>query len=139
MKQASRWVAVVWLSTMLVPAGAQREDRSPFRPLDGYEEARFGGQTLTITSRGVARKVSVSFTRVRVAPPSKSAVVRLPGAGVALAQHGAGDAKVATTAVDAFEPLPGEWLRLQLPNELRITIGSDTALLDLILVQDAGS
>ena len=139
MKQAHRWISVVCLAGALAPAEAQREERSPFRPLDGYDEARFGGETLTVTTRGVARRVRVSFTRVRVAPPSKSAVVRLPGAGVALAQHGAGDAKITTAVGDAFEPLPGEWLRLQLPNELRITIGADTALLDLILVQDAGS
>ena len=139
MKHTRRWIAVMCLLSVLAPAGAQREERSPFRPFDGYDEARFGGETLTVTVRGVARKVRVSFTRVRVAPPSRSAVVRLPGAGLALAQHGAGDAKIAMGGSDALEPLPSEWLRLQLPSELRITIGADTALLDLILVQDPGS
>ena len=138
MRHVTRWVAAVWLVSLVAPAGAQREDRAPFRLVDAYEEARFGGETLTVTSRGVAKKIRVSFMRVRVAPPNKSAVVRLLGAGVALAQHGAGDAKVTAAGGDAFEPLPGEWLRLQLPNELRIVIGADTALLDMILVQEAG-
>src|SRR5262249_35341981 len=138
MKHACRWVATALLASLLLPAGAQREDRSPFTSLDGYDEARFGGETLTVTSRGVARKGRVSFIRLRVAPPAKPAVVRLPGSGLALVQHGAGEAKVTTTVGQSFEPLPSEWLRLPLPNELRIAIGNDTVVLDLILVQDSG-
>jgi len=139
MKHVVAWIACALLAGTLMPASAQRQDRTPFRALDGYDEARFGSETLTVTSRGVARKVRVSFERLRFAVPVKPVAVKLPGAGLALLQHGAGDAKITASAGQTFEPLPSEWLRLRLPQELRIVIADDTVVLDVILVLDDGS
>jgi len=137
MKHVSRWVAAALLATVLGPANAQHEAPSPFRTGDGYDEARFGGETLTVTTRGVAKKVHVSFMRLRVAPPGKPVVVRLAGTGLALVQSGAGKSRL-TASSQSFEPLVGEWLRLSLPTELGITIDNDTVQLDLILVRESG-
>jgi hypothetical protein len=127
------------LAAMLVmiagSAGGQREDRAPFQPRDGYEEARFGSQEVTIRTRDGAKTVRVSLSMLRVAPPSKHAAIRLPGTGLALLQHVGGSAKVVVRR-ESFEPFEGEWVRLPLPAEFSLVTENDTAQLDLIVIEE---
>lgn len=132
---ALRFFIAVLLAALTGLADAQREDRAPFLPRDGYEEARFGGEDVTIKTRDGSKMLHVSVAKIRIAQTAKPAVIHLPGAGLALFQHAAGRAKV-VAAREQFEPLEGEWLRLPLPAELSIGTDEDTLVLDLILVEE---
>lgn len=128
----------VLLALIAVVAGGQRDDRAPFQFRDGYEEARFGSGDLTIKTRNGAKTLHVSLARLRVAQTAKPAAIRLPGAGLALLQHGAGTAKV-VVGRESIQPLEGEWLRLPLPAEFSIGTDNDTIQLDLILIEEKGN
>jgi len=130
-----RFAVAALLAMIAGSAGGQREDRAPFQPRDGYEEARFGSQDVTIKTRDGTKTLHVSLAKLRVAQTEKPAALRLPGAGLALLQHGAGKAKV-VAGRERFEPLEGEWLRLPLPAEISIGTDSDTVQLDLILIEE---
>jgi hypothetical protein len=114
---------------------AQQDERSPFRNRDGYEEARFGGANLTIKTSSGVRTIHVGFAKLRVGQTGSMAKVRLPGAGLALLQHAGGTVKV-TVGQQTFDPLEGEWMRLPLPAEVTLGTASDTAQLELILVEE---
>jgi hypothetical protein len=131
--------AVAVLLAMIVGTvlGQQKEDRAPFQPRDGYEEARFGSSDVTIKTREGAKTLHVSLARLRVAQTAKPVTIGWPGAGLALVQHRAGTAKV-LAGREEFEPLEGEWLRLPLPTEISIGTDNDTIQLDVILIEERG-
>jgi hypothetical protein len=133
-----RFAVAVLLALLAGMAGGQRDDRAPFQLRDGYEEARFGSGDVTIKTRNRATTLHVSLARLRVAQTAKPAAIRLPGAGLALLQHGAGRAKV-VVGRESFEPLEGEWMRLKLPAEFSIGTDNDTIQLDLILIEERGN
>jgi hypothetical protein len=129
-----RFVVAALLAMLAGSAGGQRDDRT-FQARDGYEEARFGSQEVTIKTRDGTRTLRVSLAKLRVAQTAKVATIKLPGAGLALLQHAAGSVKLVAGG-ERFEPLEGEWLRLPLPAEVGIGTDNDTILLDLILIQE---
>src|SRR5262249_18487408 len=116
---ALRFAIAALLATLTGFADAQREDRAPFQPRDGYEEAPGGGEDVRTKPREGTRTPPVRTARLRVAQTAKRAITLLRGGGPALFQHAAGKAKV-VAAGEKFEPLEGEWLRLPLPAELSI-------------------
>jgi hypothetical protein len=130
-----RFAVAALLVVIAGSAGGQREDRAPFQPRDGYEEARFGSADVTIKTRDGKKTLHVSIAKLRVAQTEKPAAIRLPGAGLALLQHQAGTAKV-VAGRERFEPLEGEWLRLPLPAEFGLATDNDTIQLDLILIEE---
>ena len=130
-----RFAVAALLAMIAGSAPGQREDRAPFQPRDGYEEARFGSQDVTIKTRDGAKTLRVSLAKLRVAQTARPATIRLPGAGLALVQHRAGTAKV-VAGRERLEPLEGEWLRLPLPAEVSIGTDNDTVQLDLILIEE---
>lgn len=130
-----RFAVAALLAVIAGSASGQREDRAPFQPRDGYEEASFGSQDVMIKTRDGAKTLHVSFAKLRVAQTARPATIRLPGAGLALIQHRAGTAKV-VVGRERFEPLEGEWLRLPLPAEVGIGTDNDTVQLDLILIEE---
>ncbi len=132
---ALRFALAALLAMIAGSAPGQREDRAPFQPRDGYEEARFGSQEVTIKTRDGAKTLHVSLAQLRVAQTARPATIRLPGPGLALVQHRAGAAKVLAGG-EQFEPLEGEWLRLPLPAEVSIGTDNDTVQLDLIMIEE---
>jgi hypothetical protein len=130
-----RFAVALLLVLISAVALGQQQDRAPFQVRDGYEQARFGSGDVTIKTRNGAKMLHVSFAKLRVAQTAKPAVVRLPGAGLALLQHAAGTAKM-VVGRESFEPLEGEWLRLSLPAEFRVGTDNDTVQLDLILIEE---
>ncbi len=128
-------LVVATLLAMLVGSAGGQQDRASFQPRDGYEEALFGGGDVTIKTRDGTKTLHISLAKLRVAQTGKMAAIRLPGAGLALVQHTAGNAKI-VAGREKFEPLEGEWLRLPLPAELSLGTDDDTILFDLILIEE---
>jgi len=122
-------------AAIAVSALAQPEDRAPFQARDGYDEARYGSQELTIRTRTGDRTVRVSFSKLRVAQTAKPAIIRWQGPGLGLVQHAAGKARVVVRG-EQFEPLEAEWLRIALPAQLSISTNDDTVQLDLVLIEE---
>jgi hypothetical protein len=125
---------------MLVAATAlsadnQQGEAGVFRWHDGYEEANFGVREVTIKTRAGQKSLRVAVSALRLTDSGKNTAIKLPGAGIALLQHLAGDATIQADA-EKFEPMEGEWLRLALPSDFRIGVGRDTVLVDLILIEE---
>ncbi|MGJ0491186.1 hypothetical protein [Methylobacter sp.] len=125
---------------MLVAATALSADNHQgnsgvFRSHDGYEKANFGAREVIIKTRAGQKSLRVTLSNLRLTDSGKNTAIKLPGAGIALLQHLAGDATIQADA-EKFEPMEGEWLRLALPSDFRIGVGKDTVLLDLILIEE---
>src|SRR5262245_28640306 len=124
------WVAAVVL-VMATPALAQQGGKGvgTYGARKGYDQADFRSQELTIRIGDREQTVRVSLSKVRVPGGNKTVPVELPKQGLALIQHSAGAARIATEKRESFNPLEGEWLRLPLPTELRIGSDNDTVLM----------
>jgi hypothetical protein len=136
MKAINKWCCLALLITTIPASIAQQQERGLFAKRDGYEQADFGSQVLTIKTANGTRTLRLSISRLRVVENRKTAAIRLPSAGTVLLQHAAGTAHV-SVAGERFDPLEGEWLRFALPADLRIGVDDDSVLLHLIVVEDA--
>ena len=137
LRLATALACSVWVGALNAQATA--DTRGSFAPRDGYDEANFGGQTVTLETRAGKKTLHVSLAKLRVTQTGTMAAIKLPATGLALIQHTAGIGEIAV-GNEKFVPLEGEWLRLPLPAELSVGTDDDSLLLDLILVEErAGS
>ena len=135
MKALSRWSFVALLLAAVQLSSAQQQNAGEFVKREGYDQADYTTQTLTVKTRNGNKSVRVSMSKIRVSESRTTATIRLPQQGTALLQHAAGKANV-SFASERFSPLEGEWLRLMLPTDLRVGIDDDTVLMDLIVIED---
>jgi hypothetical protein len=136
MKTLSRWSSVALLLATMQLSSAQQQNTGELVKRDGYDQADYGTQVLTIRTRNGTKSVRVSVSKLRMAESRKTTTIRLSQQGTALLQHAAGKADV-NVAGERFSPLEGEWLRLTLPTELRIGVDDDSLLMDLIVIEDS--
>jgi hypothetical protein len=136
MKAFNKWCCLALLIATIPISSAQQQERGRFAQREGYEQADFGSQVLTIKTASGTRSLRVSIAKLRVVENRKTASIRLPSEGTALVQHAAGRAHV-SVAGERFDPFEGEWLRFALPADLRIGVDDDSGLLDLIVVEEA--
>lgn len=136
MKAINKWVCLALLIATVSVSTAQQQERGLFAQREGYEQADFGSQVLTIKTAGGSKSLRLSISSLRVVSNSKTISIRLPSEGTALLQHAAGRAHV-SVAGESFDPIEGEWLRFALPADLRIGVDDDSVLLDLIVVEEA--
>jgi hypothetical protein len=113
----------------------QQRDARVFRSHDAYEEASFGARDVVIKTRAGRKSLRVALSTLRLTDFGKNTTIKLPGGGIALLQHLAGDATI-QAGTEKFEPVEGEWLRSALLSDFRIGVGKDTVLLDLILIEE---
>ena len=136
MKALNKWWCLALLIATVPLSSAQQQERGRFTARDGYEQADFGSQVLTIKTRNGNKSLRVSTSKLRVSDSRKTAAIRLPQEGIALVQHAAGTAHV-SVAGERFDPLEGEWVKLTLPAGLRVGTDDDSVLMDLIVIEDA--
>ena len=136
MKAINKWCCLALLIAMIPISSAQQQERGRFAQREGYEQADFGSQVLTIKTPSGNKSLRISVSTLRVVMNRKTASIRLPSAGTALVQHAAGRAHV-NVAGERFDPFEGEWLRFALPADLKIGVDDDSVLLDLIVVEEA--
>ena len=118
-------------------AVAQEARSGVYLKRQGYEQAELNVQTLKFKASGGEKTVRVTVSKVRVSEAANNVPIELPKRGLALVQHAAGKVTVATDQ-ETFEPLEGEWLRIPLPATLRLTTEKDTALIDLVVIEEIG-
>lgn len=128
-------LGVVGALLITFSAVAQDARTGMFLKRQGYEQAELTVQTLKFRARGGEKTVRVTVSKVRVLEAAKDVPVELPKRGLALIQHAAGKVAVRTDQ-ETFEPLEGEWLRVPLPATLRVTTEKDTALIDLVVIEE---
>ena len=136
MKAINKWCCLALLLAAIPTSSAQQQERGRFAPRDGYEQADFGSQILTIKTSNGNKSLRISISKLRVVENRKTASIRLPSAGTVLVQHATGRAHV-SVAGERFDPFEGEWLRFPLPADLRIGVDDDSVLLDLIVIEEA--
>lgn len=127
--------ALTLVAVAALSADDKQSDSGVFERRDGYEEARFGAREVVIKTRGGEKRLRVSLSTLRLTESKKMTEIKLPSSGIALLQHAAGDATI-QTGKEKFEPLEGEWLRIGLPSDLRLSAGDDSILLDLIVIEE---
>ena len=126
-------LAAFWIAAAAAPVEAQ--EARGFVPREGYDEKTLGTVEVEITTREGPKTVRVSLVKLRIEGGQRNVAVALPAKGMALVQHRAGEAEVGLGG-RPFAPLEGEWLRVPLPNELSVSTEDDSALMDLILVEE---
>src|SRR5215510_13989408 len=136
MKAINKGFCLAFLIAAIPISSAQQQERGRFTPRDGYEQADFGAQVLTIKTPGGTKSLRISYSKLSVVQNRKTAAIRLPSEGTVLLQHAAGRAHV-SVAGERFDPYEGEWLRFALPADLRIGVDDDSVLLDLIVIEAA--
>ena len=136
MKAINKWCCLALLIALVPVSTAQNQERGLFAQREGYEQADFGSQVLTIKTASGSKSLRLSISTLRVVSNRKVASIRLPSEGTALLQHAAGRAHV-SVAGERFDPFEGEWLRFALPADLKIGVDDDSVLLDLIVVEEA--
>lgn len=134
-KTMSRWISAALLLVTVQISSAQQQNTGQFATREGYDQADFGTQVLTIKTKSGNKSLRVSLSKLRVAENRKTVAVLLPKQGTALLQHAAGTANI-SVGNERFSPLEGEWLRLTLPTDLRVGIEDDSILMDLIVIED---
>ena len=117
------------------PAVAQETRSGVYQKRQGYDQAELNVQTLKFKGRDGEKTVRVTLSQVRVSEAANNVPVELPNRGLALVQHAAGKVAVAT-GQETFQPLEGEWLRIPLPATLRLSTEKDTALIDLVVIEE---
>ena len=137
----SRPAAPLFLAACLLalaPATVPAQERDPatFQPRQGYEQKTLGGVELKITTREGPKTVRLSLHKLRIVGGGPETRLQLPGRGLALLQHRAGEARVGLGGAERFVPLEGEWMRLPLPARLGVGTEDDSVLMDLILIEE---
>ena len=130
-----KWCCLALLIATIPMSSAQQQERGRFTQRDGYEQAEFGSQVLTIKTPNGVKSLRLSISALRVVENRKTASIHLPPQGTVLVQHAAGRAHV-SVAGERFDPFEGEWLKFALPADLRIGVDDDSVLLDLIVVEE---
>jgi hypothetical protein len=130
--------ATALLFAMATYAVAQQDNKrvGTYAKRKGYDQADFKGQQFTITTGSGEKTLRVTVSKLRVPGGNKIELIQLPKQGLALIQHSAGSAKIATENREGFAPLEGEWLRIPLPSELRVATENDTVLMDLVVIEE---
>jgi len=136
MKANNKWYCLALLIVIVPLSSAQQQERGLFAQREGYEQADYGSQVLTIKTASGSKSLRLSISAVRVVANRKFASIRLPSEGMALLQHAGGRAHV-SVAGERFDPFEGEWLRFSLPADLKIGVDDDSVVLDLIVVEEA--
>jgi len=130
-----KWCCLALLIATIPISSAQQQERGRFAQRDGYEQADFGSQILTIKTPKGSKSIRLSISTLRVVENRKTASIHLPSQGTVLMQHAAGRAHV-SVAGERFDPFEGEWLKFALPADLRIGVDDDSVLLDLIVLEE---
>ncbi len=122
------------LSTLLLlglasmAMGQESKSAAPLR-----ESLFFEGEVTFSTPAG-ERTLRVTLKQLQLDGHARVELT-LPEEGMVVLQHRAGDVKLAADRTE-FEPLEGEWMTIDLPEDVTLSTEDDTALVDAIVVSE---
>jgi hypothetical protein len=112
--------------------GAIAQDDDP-GPVELRESPFFDGEII-IDTRDGPRTLKVELKQFQLDGHARVAL-ELPSSGMIIFQHRAGEVELSSGPTE-FEPLEGEWMTIDLPEEVTLSTEDDAALVDVILVTD---
>jgi hypothetical protein len=124
----------ILLSTAILglAIGAIAQDDDP-GPVELRESPFFDGEII-IDTRDGPRTLKVELKQFQLDGHARVAL-ELPSSGMIIFQHRAGEVELSSGPTE-FEPLEGEWMTIDLPEEVTLSTEDDAALVDVILVTD---
>lgn len=102
-------------------------------PVELRESPFFEGE-IVIETRDGPRTLKVELKQYQLDGHARIAL-ELPSSGMVVFQHRAGGVEL-SAGKTAFQPLEGEWMTIDLPEQLMLSTEDDAALIDVILVSD---
>lgn len=128
-------IAIVIAGLFPPASGVLAQQESPYRQMDGYEEATLASRRTTIETREGPKSVTLSEKKIRVEGGEGRAEIVLPERGFVLIQHRAGEAEIQMRG-ETLIPKEGEWLALDLPAQLIIQTEDDAVLMDMFVIEE---
>lgn len=102
-------------------------------PVELRESPFFEGE-IVIETRDGPRTLKVELKQYQLDGHARIAL-DLPSSGMVVFQHRAGEVEL-SAGKTRFEPLEGEWMTIDLPEQLMLSTEDDAALIDVILVSE---
>jgi hypothetical protein len=120
------------ITTLLALAvGVIAQVKAP--PVELRESPFFEGE-IVIETRDGPRALKVELKQYQLDGHARI-VLDLPSSGMVVFQHRAGEVELSAGNTE-FEPLEGEWMTIDLPEQLMLSTEDDAALIDVILVSE---
>ncbi|MEX2126028.1 MAG: hypothetical protein WD795_19210 [Woeseia sp.] len=120
------------ITTLLALAvGVIAQVKAP--PVELRESPFFEGE-IVIETRDGPRTLKIELKQYQLDGHARIAL-DLPSSGMVVFQHRAGEVELSAGKTE-FEPLEGEWMTIDLPEQLMLSTEDDAALIDVILVSE---
>ena len=97
-------------------------------------ESPFFESEIVIETRDGPRTLKIELKQYQLDGHARIAL-DLPSSGMVVFQHRAGEVELSAGKTE-FEPLEGEWMTIDLPEQLMLSTEDDAALIDVILVSE---
>ena len=97
-------------------------------------ESPFFESEIVIETRDGPRTLKIELKQYQLDGHARIAL-DLPSSGMVVFQHRAGKVELSAGKTE-FEPLEGEWMTIDLPEQLMLSTEDDAALIDVILVSE---
>lgn len=121
-------LVTAWLA---LAVGAVAQVQAP--PVELRESPFFEGEIVVETQDG-PRTLNVEIKQFQLDGNARIEL-ELPASGMVMFQHRAGEVKLSSGPTE-FVPLEGEWMTIDLPEQVTLSTEQDTALVDVILVRE---
>ena len=102
-------------------------------PVELRESLFFEGE-IVVETRDGPRTIRVELKQFQLDGHARIEL-ELPSSGMIMFQHRAGEVELSSGPTE-FEPLEGEWMTIDLPEQVTLSTEDDAALIDVILVTD---
>lgn len=119
------------VSFLVLAVGAIAQMQAPTVEL--RETSFFEGEIVVETGDG-QRSLKVELKQFQL-DGSARFNLELPSSGMIVFQHRAGEVELSSGPTE-FEPLEGEWMTIDLPEQVTLSTADDAALVDVILISE---
>jgi hypothetical protein len=115
---------------LAIGAIAQVDDPGPVE----LRESPFFAGEIVVDTRDGPRTLKVELKQFQLDGHARLEL-ELPSSGMIIFQHRAGEVELSSGRTE-FEPLEGEWMTIDLPEQVTLSTEDDAALVDVIMVTD---
>jgi hypothetical protein len=145
--RTARMTSAAFALTLLAGAVLAAQHTQPAQPTqptpppapverDGYREAiAYEGSTTIQTSKG-PKTLKIVIKKLMIDNRKRSVKIALPGKGLAILQHRAGEVEIVIIGETRHKPLEGERLIVNLPQPVILNTADDSVLIDAIILAE---